>query len=170
MTLFLDFDGVLHPDAAYLINGRPKLKGDGELFMWAPLLTEVLADFPEVKIVLSTSWTRELSYSRARDWLPLALRARVVGATWPSAMAAPLAGFRMPLTWWDQAMRYQQIKRYVGRAGLTRWVAVDDQPEGWTVEDQDKLVHTDGNLGLSDPAALALLVSKLENLRIFDAC
>lgn len=85
-------------------------------------------------------------------------------------MAAPLAGFRMQLTWYDQATRYQQIKRYVGRAGLTYWIAVDDQPEGWTVEDEDKLVHTDGDLGLSDPAALALLISKLENLRKLKAC
>ncbi len=36
MILFLDFDGVLHPDAALLVNGRPTLKADGELMMWAP--------------------------------------------------------------------------------------------------------------------------------------
>ncbi len=133
--------------------------------MWAPLLCEVLLDFPEVKIVLSTSWARELSFSRARDWLPVDLRGLVVGATWHSAMAAPLAGFRMQLTWWDQATRYQQIKRYAGRAGLSDWVAVDDQPEGWAVEDQDKLVHTDGIHGLSDPRARALLVLRLKNIR-----
>ena len=38
MILFLDFDGVLHPDAAFLVNGRPTLKADGELMMCAPLL------------------------------------------------------------------------------------------------------------------------------------
>lgn len=165
MILFLDYDGVLHPDSAYLINGSPVLKGDGELFMWAPLLTDVLANFPEVRIVLSTSWARELSYSRARHKLPPALRDRTIGATWHSAMAAPLAGFRMQLTWYDQVTRYQQIKRYAGRAGLTDWVAVDDQPEGWTVEDQDKLVHTNGDIGLSDPGMLAQLTARLEKLR-----
>lgn len=56
MILFLDFDGVLHPDAAFLVKGRPTLKAEGQLFMWAPLLVDVLADFPEVQIVLSTSW------------------------------------------------------------------------------------------------------------------
>lgn len=42
MILFLDFDGVLHPDAAYLVRGRPVLRAAGELFMWAPLLAAVL--------------------------------------------------------------------------------------------------------------------------------
>ena len=28
MILFLDFDGVLHPDAVYLERGRPVLRGD----------------------------------------------------------------------------------------------------------------------------------------------
>jgi hypothetical protein len=34
--LFLDFDGVLHSDAAFLVKGRPTFKTGGELFMWAP--------------------------------------------------------------------------------------------------------------------------------------
>ena len=164
MILFLDFDGVLHPDAAYLVKGRPTLKGEGELFMWAPLLIKALADFPKVQIVLSTSWARELSFNRARRWLPAELRARVIGSTWHSTMSFKREGFRSLATWWDEAMRYQQIKRYAGRAGLTDWVAIDDQPEGWGADDLDKLVHIDGETGLSDPVALALLVARLEVL------
>jgi len=41
-----------------------------------------------------------------------------------------------------EARRYQQIKRYAGRAGLTDGIAIDDQPEGWGAYDLDKLVHT----------------------------
>ncbi len=87
MILFLDFDGVLPPDEAYLVHGRPVLRAEGELFMWAPLLVNVLADFLMVRIVLSTSWTRDLRFTRARDWLPETLRARVIGATWHSGMS-----------------------------------------------------------------------------------
>ena len=49
MTLFLDFDSVLHPDAAFLVKWRPTLKAEGELFMWAPLLIDWVAidDQPE---------------------------------------------------------------------------------------------------------------------------
>lgn len=161
MILFLDFDGVLHPDAAFLVKGRPTLKSEGELFMWAPLLIDVLVDFPEVQIVLSTSWARELSFSRACRWLPDELRGRVIGATWHSAMSFKSEGFRSLSNWWDEATRYQQIKRYVGRAGLVDWVAVDDQPEGWGVDDLGKLVQTNSDTGLSDPSMQTLLAARL---------
>ena len=164
MILFLDFDGVLHPDSAYLVKGRPTLKGEGELFMWAPLLIKALADFPEVQIVLSTSWARELSFSRACCWLPEELRARVIGSTWHSAMSFKREGFRSLATWWDEATRYQQIKRYAGRAGLTDWVAIDDQPEGWGADDLGNLVHTHSETGLSDSVVLALQAARLEVL------
>lgn len=164
LILFLDFDGVLHPDAAFLINGRPTLKAEGRLFMWAPLLIKALDDFPDVRIVLSTSWARELSYTRACLWLPVELRRRVIGATWHSGMSFKRDGFRSLSTWWDEANRYQQIKRYAGRAGLTDWVAIDDQPDGWEKEDRDKLVHTNGDTGLSDPASLALLAERLAKM------
>ena len=32
MLLFLDFDGVLHPDAVYLHKGKIELRSEGELF------------------------------------------------------------------------------------------------------------------------------------------
>lgn len=170
MIVFLDFDGVLHPDSAYLVRGRPTFKGEGKLFMWAPLLVDVLADFQEAQIVLSTSWARELSFSRARRWLPPPLRPRVIGATWHSRMSLKHEGFRTVGNWWDSATRYEQIKRYASRAGLSDWVAIDDQPEGWAAEDSERLVRTDAQKGLSDPRALALLVQRLTNLRKFETC
>jgi len=164
MILFLDFDGVLHPDAAFLVKGRPTLKAEGQLFMWAPLLVNVLADFPVVQIVLSTSWARELSFSRACRWLPNELRTRVIGSTWHSSMKFQADGFRLTQTWWDTATRYQQIKRYADRAGLADWVAVDDQPEGWGADDLSKLVQANSETGLSDSRVLALLAVRLSAL------
>jgi hypothetical protein len=98
------------------------------------------------------------------------VRARVVGSTWHSAMSFKREGFRSLATWWDEATRYQQIRRYAGRAGLSDWVAIDDQPEGWGVDDLDKLVHTHSETGLSDPVVLALLAARLEVLRKSEAC
>lgn len=69
--------------------------------------------------------------------------------------------FRRLSNRWDEATRYQQVKRYVGRAGLVDWLAVDDQPEGWGVDDLDKLVQTNSDTGLSDPSIQALLVARL---------
>ena len=156
MILFLDFDGVLHPDEVWYTKGRLKLKGEGHLFMWAGLLVGALNDFPNVQIVLSTSWGRQFGYSRAKKHLPTELRNRVIGATWHSAMGKQDGG-----NWWDGATRYQQIKRYAVRAQLADWVAIDDQPDGWGTDDLGKLVHTNSATGLSDPTTLALLAARL---------
>lgn len=136
MIHFLDSDGVLHPDSAYLVKARPALKSEGEPFMWIPLLADVLADFPKSQLLLSPSWARGLSFNCARRWLPEKLRARVVGATWHRAMSFKREGFRSLATGWDEATRCQKLKRYVGRAGLTDWVTIDDQLEGWGAEDR----------------------------------
>ena len=128
--------------------------------MWAGHLVDVLASAPRVRIVLSTSWARELRFARARDYLPAELRTKVIGATWHSGMATD--DEHRPLgrgTWWDRATRYQQIRRYVDRAGITDWIAVDDQPEGWADGDRDKLVATDSRLGLSAPSARVRLAA-----------
>jgi hypothetical protein len=66
MILFLDYDGVLHPEQVYLVDGRPKFRGEGTLFMWAPILIKALSPFPKVKIVLSTSWVRLRGFNRAK--------------------------------------------------------------------------------------------------------
>jgi hypothetical protein len=158
MILFLDFDGVLHPHAVYLVRGRPELRAEGKLFMWAEKLVEALADHSDIQIVLSTSWVRELRFNRARDCLPLELRARVVGATWHSAMAVD-AELR-PLgrdSWWDRATRYQQITRYVERADLKDWIALDDDACGWADIDNARLIKTEPELGLGNPVTLARL-------------
>lgn len=162
MILFLDYDGVLHPDAAYIENGRPVLRAEGEFFMWAPLLVDVLADHPRVRIVLSTSWVRILRFDRARERLPAALARRVIGSTWHSAMAKhPEAVHKLYPTWWDEATRYAQIKRYVDRAGLTKWLAIDDHDEGWAEEDRVRLIHTQSETGISTPDVLARLQTLL---------
>lgn len=85
--LFLDFDCVLHPDAAYLTSrGDAELHAAGELFMWPPYLVEALAPSQGAHIVLPTSWARNLGFHHARSVLPAELQTRVIGATWHSAM------------------------------------------------------------------------------------
>jgi hypothetical protein len=152
MILFLDFDGVLHPEYVYLENGRPMLKGEGTLFMWAPLLVEALAPFPNVRIVLSTTWVRRRGFHRAKKVLPDALARRVVGATWHTDMLH---------MGWGEHTRYGQIAGHVMRAHLSDWVAIDDDDYGWQDSARERLVHTDGVLGLSGPGAVQELQEKL---------
>jgi hypothetical protein len=161
MLLFLDFDGVLHPDAVYLRRGRAELRAEGQLFMWAHYLQAVVEE-TDVQIVLSTSWARHLGYQRARKALPEPVSRLVVGATWHSAMRKAGSDHR---TLWDLQTRYEQIQSYLGRLrGPVEWLAVDDDDVGWPEEKRSRLIHTDSNLGLSCADAREQLRERL-NLR-----
>ena len=153
--LFLDYDGVLHPDATDLIRRKPFLRGDGELFMWAELLVAALADHPEVEIVLSTRWVRVLGYGRARHYLPEPLRQRVVGGTYHTGMQWTDVGKWLAYyiysnhTWWDSATRYQQIKRWALRANIDDWIAIDGDVDSWPKAERRHLIQTDPATGLA---------------------
>ncbi|MEE4138730.1 HAD domain-containing protein [Pseudomonas viridiflava] len=158
MILFLDFDGVLHPDEVFLTRNGPVIRGEGELFMWVDLLETALLDYPNVKIVLSTSWVRQLGFSKAKKRLPSGLQARVIGSTWHSSMEKQMS----ELIWWDGATRHAQITRFLARSQMIRWVALDDDAIGWDVEHAEKLVLTNAATGISDPSTIARLKALLE--------
>jgi len=162
VILFLDFDGVLHPDAVYLRqSGHIELRAEGALFMWADRLTTALEPYPDARIVLSTSWARHLGFSRARKALPADLAARVVGATWHSAMGKGWPDY-IP---WDNQTRFEQIAAYLSRLPApVPWLAIDDDDRGWPNTQRSNLVHTDGMLGLSAADAQAELISWLQRL------
>jgi hypothetical protein len=71
-VLFLDFDGVLHPDPC-----RDRTR----LFEHAPRLASALAPFTQLAVVLSTAWRTHHPVDELAAHLPPALRAKVVGAT-----------------------------------------------------------------------------------------
>lgn len=150
-TLFLDFDGVLHPYDVYLVNGKAVRPGGG-LFVYAPLVVAALAPYPTVKIVLSTSWVSAIGFEESRSRLPVELQRRVVGAT-------------------DQATartRHSQIAHYVRQHGLISWLAVDDDTEGWPAEQRKNLVRTPRAMGLSYLDAQLELADKLALLTTQD--
>ncbi|PCD00966.1 HAD domain-containing protein [Halopseudomonas pelagia] len=159
MLLFLDYDGVLHPDAVYRrVDGQIELLSEGALFMWAPLLEELLQPFPEVGIVLSTSWVRNLGFQRAKGMLSAALAARLVGATWHSAMKRNSTDTVL----WDQQSRYEQIATYLNRLGrFDSWLAIDDDGSGWPEDSLHRLVKTDGMLGISEARVRQEIISTL---------
>lgn len=165
-TLFLDFDGVLHPDEVYRIKGKPTLKGEGSLFMWESVLVDLMAEHRNIQIVLSTSWVRELGFHRARGYLSDRLRSKIIGGTWHSRMKHDREEFNRPnTTWWDQATRYQQIMRYVNRAQLSHWIAIDDQVKGWDDRYRDNLIQTQPYFGIGDKSVqqqIAMFLAKYQ--------
>lgn len=155
-VLYLDYDGVLHPDEAYRVRGRIVLCCEGmSLFEFAPLLAQHLEPYPDLRIILSTSWVRVLSFNEARAWLPDALASRVIGATWHSAMNQ---------FWWHSLSRYQQVSLHAKRHRIARWLAIDDDTQGWPDDSREQLVHTDPMLGIATPDTRAMLLRKLEDL------
>jgi len=140
--LFLDYDGVLHPDAVYQTRRGLELRAPGQLLMHADVLETILDDHPEVRIVLSTSWVRLLSFKRAHGVLPESLQARVIGATWHSKMP------RAPEYGYDLQTRYEQIRAAATRAGMTRWLALDDDPDHSWPDRDARLIRCDSALGL----------------------
>ena len=74
-VLFLDFDGVLHPlglqvDETRFINGKPVAKSiEVDFFCWVPLLAELLAEHPDVGLVLHTSWRESHDDARLSAYL-----------------------------------------------------------------------------------------------------
>ncbi|WP_432258348.1 HAD domain-containing protein [Cupriavidus sp. TMH.W2] len=166
MIVFLDYDGVLHPDAAYYVQSRRRsyieLRADGELFMWMPILERLLEPYSDVKIVLSTSWVRELGFSKARAFLSPWLQSRVIGGTWHSMMSQHREGFHRISERWSELTRYQQIARYIStKKPGDSWIAIDDDILGWDQSVAHRLVATDPSTGLSDPATQELLIERL---------
>jgi len=98
---------------------------------------------------------RVLSFNEAHAWLPASLGSRVIGATWHSAMNK---------YWWINLSRYQQISLHAKRHRIARWLAIDDDTQGWPDGSRGQLVHTDPMLGIETPDTRALLLRKLEDL------
>lgn len=158
LVLFLDYDGVLHADAVYRTKHGLELRAPCEMMMHAHILVALLHDFPEVRVVLSTSWARLLGYSRAKAALPPELQARVVSATWHSRMT------RSPIEGYDSWSRHEQIRAAVTRAGITRWLAIDDDPDhSWPASDH-RLIRCESNMGLGSKATQMELRTKLQML------
>ena len=90
-----------------------------------------------------------------------ALRRRVVGSTWHRIQTDPAYSHGLPYSYWQDATRYQQVRRWVTLHRLRRWAAIDDDADGWDDADRTHLVHAQADTGLSDPAALSRLAELL---------
>jgi hypothetical protein len=159
-VLYLDFDGVLHHENCLWHPKRGlylKAPEGHVLFQHASLLAEMLAPYPSLKIVLSTSWVRSYGCEKAAKRLPAALRDRVIGATWHSAMK-PLENE------WVSRPRGMQVWGDVDRRMPRAWLALDDDHRNWPAWALDNYIRTDDVLGISHPEVTPLIRQKLDQL------
>ncbi len=156
---YLDYDAVLHD--GNVLRNRTRgmyIKTPGRTFFeWMPILEELLAPHTEVKIVLSTTWVRELGFDAAKHELSAPLRERVIGATFlhPKIVKSEF----------DMQPRGLQILGDVTRRKPTHWFALDDDAFGWPAAARDQLILTSERLGLSDPAVQAQVREALERMQ-----
>jgi hypothetical protein len=143
---YCDYDGVLHDDAVYWSRREGiHLRTPGrKLFEWAHILEELLAPYPGVTIVLSTSWVRHKRFEFSKHQLPLGLQSRVIGATFHSRETHRFT--------FDSMSRGMQIYADVARRRPAQWFAIDNDDHDWPTLCRDHLIKTDDRLGLSELA------------------
>ena len=85
MLLYLNFDGVLHPNSVvFRTHSAPILDVAGHrLFENADSLARITSLFPSLRIVLNTWWTYRISFDECLKRLPRSVASRTVGAVLP---------------------------------------------------------------------------------------
>jgi len=139
MILFLDFDGVTHPQK----------NRDEDPFCRVELLWEILRACPEVRVVFSTSWRDDYDFDIMLDFVTYGggedLSARFVGIT-PNLEGEGHYGRRdLEIQGWLDANGY---------SGL--WLAIDDMPELFSFG-HPNLYVVSGEHGLTDADVLAII-------------
>lgn len=160
--LYLDLDGVVQHEAVLYDPRRGIYMSPAQvgrvLFEWVPILEEILQPFPDVALVLSSTWCIRPGYSKTLELLPSSLRSRFIGGTYHRRIhgtdPASLSVFR------DTA-RGLQIWADVQRRKPRQWLAIDDDVQDWPQWALEHLVACDGTTGLSDTRVQAELATKL---------
>lgn len=146
IILFLDFDGVLHEDPCF---------DEARLFARAPELAQALEPFPEVRLVLSTSWRSQRTLAEMVRPLPDGLRRRVVDAT-PLVTSADTPAALRPYR------RHAECATWLRSQGheQTPWVALDDRPSLF-VPHCEQLILCDSNVGFVEATSRRLQAALL---------
>jgi hypothetical protein len=150
---YLDFDGVLHSDQVYVSSAlgiHMEARGRA-LLEWAPILDELLAPYPDISIVLSTTWVAQFSFEFARDVLPEGLQKRVIGATYGPEN----------LRYFDAWPRGRQVTSDVQVRKPDAWFALDDDSSGWPASATSHVIQTVGATGISSLSIQAAIVRTL---------
>lgn len=169
MLLFLDFDGVLHSnDAGLELNVRSGaslqsltdeqrryITRDGrlvvgkKLFEHANRLAAVLHPYPQIRIVITSTWREHFELETIKSFLPSVLADRVIGATQKGFV---ISGNGVTL-------RSREISKYLKDNNMENisWLALDDTSYLFFGDEENPhLFLLDGDYGFTDAAATAL--------------
>ena len=133
MILFLDYDGVLHPQTP-----RQNLSdADNRLFSYLPRLEAVLRDFPQYRIVVSSSWREGRPWENVISAFSGDISQRIIGST-------PVLQRKEPP--YPKHPRFDEIELYLAAKGQqrVRWLALDDEARLFPPDCPNLLLCADG--------------------------
>lgn len=136
MILFLDFDGVLHPQH----DGEPT--PEDRVFCHLHRFETIMRDFPMVEIVISSMWRYQFSLDELRARFSPDIADRIIDAT---PQTERTEGEYLP------ARREGEILDWLAAAGRegSPWIAIDDA--AWQFQQhRDKLVACTWYVGMDD--------------------
>lgn len=134
-VIFLDFDGVLH-----------SAHGDAQLFEHVERLAQVLAPYPEVRVVVSSSW-RDVHDEEELQCFLFPLAERLLGVT-PN-LPGPLRQHEIE-AWLEDSAQRHAAGDPAGIA-VSDWIAIDDMPRLFR-PDCSWLIVTDPQIGMDQTA------------------
>jgi hypothetical protein len=113
MIIFLDFDGVLHPEFSH----------ESQHFCCLPILQDVVRQLHDCEVVISSTWRFHWSLERLRGNFSPDVAARIVGVT---PKYTELNSIPDTLVSYEREAECQAWLRAEGRAHLP-WLAIDDR-------------------------------------------
>lgn len=129
-VLFLDFDGVLHPEPSF----------SHETFSQLPLVEAVLRAFLSVDIVISSTWRMNTPEERILSYFSKDIVPRVIGFT--PYMRSSSDDSWLPYHREGQCLSWLTSNRPAG----TPWMALDDRDD-WFSPGCPNLMKIDGGTG-----------------------
>lgn len=153
MNLYLNLDGVLHPNqVAYLPGRAPKLEIEGHRVLeHAHLLTEALAGHEGVGIVLNTWWTYYLGFDTCLTLLPKALASRVTGV-----VLGPSASYR------DLPHRVREAEARITDSRSDTYLIVDHSNARYLRCYLPHLLAVNESEGIATPKAVQVLRRRID--------
>ena len=152
MILFLDFDGVTHPQFP-----RDDLTDEeNKDFSFAPRLEAVLRDFPDVKVVISSAWRQRHTLAQLRGFFAPDIAERIVGVT-PVEQTNP-AYKPFPV----RGIRSREARAWLNETGQpnTKWIALEDN--GWNWLATDPVILCDDGFHEAEEAALRAALQAMQ--------
>lgn len=141
-VLFLDFDGVMHPEFCH----------ESKHFVHREIFEAALRAAPHVELVISSTWRYKRSLGELKALFSDDMAARIIGTT---PFYAQLTDVPDTLLSYEREAECRSWLRQHGRV-THEWLALDDRSWNFRPFNRNVLL-VDGNVGLSADAAQALL-------------